>query len=525
MLILRIRQAECALTDGRLDEAFELAQADDVRGHRRGQELTGRVVRAFVRRGGDHLVALRFTEAMDDCRKAARLAGSTAEIAHLRAEIARAMVARQHLDQEQGRLIATARRRIDDGEFSMGQRLLDEAAEQTGRVGTLKQEAALRRDALDSACGKVQAAIDRDDWSKAIEELLSARKQKLTGVRLSELAGHLTKLVLGRIRVNIAGGRLDLADNQMRRLQPLAGEQVDAQELAKVLRYCHQAARLIERGRVQQAGRIFRRLSSILPDVAWVDQAVRDCRSATEALEMLTAGPVGLLCPEDAEGLDLTSHEKFEDVSVGERRQELVEEVPAAQALPEKFLIQADGVGSFLVVRGDAVTVGPISSAERPQVGLLADPSLPVATIERTDQDYFLRCERPVMVNEKPTTEKLLVDGDRIALAPRCRWRFLRPNAASGTAVMAMSGARLPQADTRKVILLDREIVIGPGPTAHIRVDQCEQGAVLHVRDGRLLCRSDMPALVGGRPIGPDDAIPMDAPVQIGPISLVFKAV
>ena len=38
---LRIRQAETALAGGRLDEAYELARARDVRAHRNGQRLIG----------------------------------------------------------------------------------------------------------------------------------------------------------------------------------------------------------------------------------------------------------------------------------------------------------------------------------------------------------------------------------------------------------------------------------------------------------------------------------------------------
>ena len=62
-MILRIRQAECALADGRLDEAFELADRHDVRSHRRGQRLVGRLVRSLVDRGRKHLDAGRIAEA------------------------------------------------------------------------------------------------------------------------------------------------------------------------------------------------------------------------------------------------------------------------------------------------------------------------------------------------------------------------------------------------------------------------------------------------------------------------------
>ena len=192
--------------------------------------------------------------------------------------------------------------------------------------------------------------------------------------------------------------------------------------------------------------------------------------------------------------------------------------------LPGKFFIQMDGVGSFLVVRSYVVTFGPVSSSSRPKVGLVADPSLPTVRIERTDEDYFLRCEQKVMVNDRSSTEKLLADGDRIALSPRCRWRFRRPNPASTSAMLAMSSARLPQGDTRTVILLDREIIVGPGPGAHIRADQCDQTAVLHVRGDRLLCRSASPVMASGRPIESAQGIRLDVPVQIGTMRLVVTS-
>jgi hypothetical protein len=53
-----------------------------------------------------------------------------------------------------------------------------------------------------------------------------------------------------------------------------------------------------------------------------------------------------------------------------------------------------------------------------PDVALVAEPGAPVATIERTDDDYFVRSAL-VQVNDKPTTSKLLMTGDRIALSPR----------------------------------------------------------------------------------------------------------
>jgi hypothetical protein len=126
-----------------------------------------------------------------------------------------------------------------------------------------------------------------------------------------------------------------------------------------------------------------------------------------------------------------------------------------------------------------------------------------------------------VQVNGKPTTRKLLIDGDKIMLSRRCRLRFGLPHAASTTAMLDLSGTRLPTGDARRVILLDRSIVIGPGASSHIRADQLAEPIVLNVRDGRLFCTSSQAVTVGDRPIDRMAGIPMDAQVRVGPASFV----
>ena len=87
--------------------------------------------------------------------------------------------------------------------------------------------------------------------------------------------------------------------------------------------------------------------------------------------------------------------------------------------------------------------------------------------------------------------------------------------------MLSLTGARLPRGDARRVILLDRELILGPGPTAHIRVDELSGPVVLHVRDGRLCCRSREAVRVDGRPAHPQAAIAMETRVEIGPVSMV----
>ena len=194
-------------------------------------------------------------------------------------------------------------------------------------------------------------------------------------------------------------------------------------------------------------------------------------------------------------------------------------------AIPDRFMLHIDTVGGFLVLRQPRISIGPISSSRHPDLPLLAEAGLPVITIERQEEDYFLSSETPVRVNEVPVQRKLLSDGDRISLGPRCQLRFTLPSAASTSAVLHLSGCRLPNGDARRVILMDKSIVLGPGTSAHIRADQMPSPAVLHIRDGRLLVRSATEVKVNDRPVDERTGIPVGACACIGPISLAVAAV
>jgi hypothetical protein len=95
---------------------------------------------------------------------------------------------------------------------------------------------------------------------------------------------------------------------------------------------------------------------------------------------------------------------------------------------------------------------------------------------------------------------------------------FARPSPASATALIHLSGARLAKADIRSVILLDRELIIGPGPNAHIRCDEMSDSAIIQARDGKLYCQSPLGILIDGVAASPNSALPQNATITIGPM-------
>ena len=515
VVILKIKQAECALADKRLDEAFELASDAAVRLHRDGQRLIGQLTKALVQRGQAHLAADRHTEALADCDKAGRCGGNLPEVAQLRLAITQALAGQQHAQQQQAEALATVRRHLDNGRLSMGEQALADLDSDSPRREPLERELAARRTAVDSALARVQLAVEQADWDTAINELLNARRAQAPSPRVLEWGVKLTTLVTQHIRQAIHQGRIDQARMWLHRLAPLADRSASTEELARILQQCGRAIEAIQQGQPRQAGLILQQLAAVVPEAPWIEAALGQARQVADNLEALHAGPLGLLTFANAAPLDQPGPHAPPPGPALDAAWPGPAVVPQREddsALPKRFVMQVDGVGSFLVFRQGRITIGPVSSSRQTDLGLMADPSLPVATIERVDEDYFLRCERPIMVNGKPATSKLLINGDEIALSARCRLRFSVPNAASTTAILLLSGTRLPQTDARRIILLDRDMIVGPGPAAHVRADQSPETTVLHLRAGRLVCRTFA------------DGIPLGVPVQIGAVSLVLTA-
>ena len=527
MLILRIRQAECALADGRLDEAFEIAQVDEVRRHRHGQRLIGRLARAMIRRGQENLAAKRFQPALLDCNKAEKLAGAAADVAQLRAAICDAMMKDQQDYQQKALRVAQAKRQIDNGWLSVGGRILEEASSGDGRAQMVRQELAAARLQAEDAVVKAELALQRGDLEEAMEIVRATGLGQTKNGRTGDLLGQIKVQTTERIRSDLEQGRIDRAAAFAKRVVVPGKDGTEVVELIEALARCRQAAEYVAAGKPASALPLLRQVKMVCPSARWLDGAISDIKRAAEAYEELEAGPLGLTLTDATPIMDTgNSDAQAALASANHREQKIVMREQAMPAiggdpLPSKFVMQIDGVGSFLVFRDAYVTVGPISSSARPMLGLMADPNLPAITIERMDGDYFVRSDKPVDVNGQSVGEAMLRDGDRISLSPRCVIRFHLPNPASTTALLTISGGRLPRPDIRQVVLMDRDILVGPYANNHIRTDQLKDVVALFAQNGRLLCRAKDSILVDGRGFDPGVGLAVGKPIEIGRLSMV----
>jgi len=529
VLILRIKQAETALADGRLDEAFEIARSEQIRRHYRGQKLIGKLSQALAKRGRENFDAERLQDALADCSKAEKLAGNTDEVAALRSDICSKMEQKRLQDQHNTLNLAQAKRNIQAGWISAGEKILENASENNSQANMVMQQVNLARMQIDEVIAKAENALNKNDLENAIEIIQQADIVDNKNEKVIEMVFKIKTSSIEKIKTDFNNGRIDLARSLWEKLSPIANSTSDMSELGLVLNYCQKASAHLAAGNPRQAAAILKKVKVICPNANWINSVIEQSLKAADTLDELAASPLGL------EMDDITLENNFTDNKRSVKRT-ISHDDPTSPGVPNRlsgntqkdfslssrFVMQVDGVGSFLVLRENKVTIGPVSSSMQPVIGLMADPNLPVATIERIEDDYFIRSSKPIKVNDTNVTDKLLVDGDRIAFSSRCTMKFHIPNPASTTAVLQLTGTRLGRADIREVILMGRDILIGQTSGNHITTSSLEQTITMYAQNGKLLCKSKDRVLVNDTPISSSEGIPVDKQVRIGQISFVI---
>jgi len=525
---LRVKQAQFALADGRLDEAHDLLSRDLVRSHRHGQRLATKLVKAYVKRGGGHLKAGRLHEALADCQKAGCVGGDAKEVAELRRRVVEQLENKRRESDRHDMALAGAQRHAREGFVSAGVAILKEVGGDSTRIEQAQQDMSLQRAKADTALDRAESALDGADYAAAGHHLAEAHRVRPFDKRADALINRLSHEASAKARDAIVRGRMDTAAALLRAVGPVAGERLEVGELKEVVRQVAQASSALDRADARSVGRALRRVKAFMPDAKWVDEALGRAEQIISSHDALEAGPLGLMSDGYASHAQAsqaarahTSIDTRATTPIAYHHGDIQANRGSHDVLPKHFLIQVDGAGSAYTTLSSTLTIGPVSSRQRPQIGLIADPGVPVVTIERVQEDYFLRGSGRVKVNGKPGNDRLLSDGDKIELSPRCRFKFRLPHAASTTAVLELTGTRMVRGDVKRIVLLDKQMMLGSGPACHLRAEGVDEPIILHTRGGRLVCQSPQPVLVGGEAYDPAAGVAMDTPVHVG--AVVFR--
>ena len=510
MFALKIKQAETAISDGRLEEACQLLSQPEVRAHRRGQALIAEVIRRLQQRIEQHLVQRQFEAALEDCHRALTLGGNQPDLERLRSQAAEQLARRERQQAQQLELLQMAQQRLAQGELSLGQQWCGQLPEDASRRADLSAQIQRQREEAEAASARAQQAWARQAVQDTVEALRKAQQWAPHHRMLQALKGQVLEQLCGQARDALQQGQLARAQSLVALGCSLDPQQLQVVDTVGLLQRAQQAAQQIDRADFAAAWESLRVLGQMLPEATWIPQALDWAQQAQQARQALRGCPLfSFTSPADpTQGLPPPAATRH----LGSRP-------AAAGSLPSRLLVQVDGAGRFLVLRQSSVRLGSRRDSAMTAVDIDwsgGDPLEPVV-LERIEDDYFLRGTGSVRVNGQAVTSALLADGDRLLIGSRGAVKFLLPCAASRSAVLRFSGLRLHPPDARGVILMDDAIVIAPTSQAHIQVRELQRGFVLFLRQERLYIRD----LEGGADPGTAQEVQICQPLSLGSANLV----
>ena len=484
ILPLRIKKAEVALADGRLEEAYQQAIREDVRDHRKGQRLLTKLTKAYTKRARVHLDAGNPVAAFADADRAARLAGNQPDVVELREMAQVELNSYERAKQARHQKLAAAKRCMATGDYSLGAKICKDVDDGNTVVG-LMQDAELNRRMVETAVNRGKQALKSKQWGSALDAVDEAMRMQPSNQEVGELLQQVTSQVVQHTRQTIAKGRLDQAELLLGRLQRHASDNIEVGELARVVKQCRQVSRITRSVEVGSVVSELKTLKQIIPDARWLDAAIKDAETVVRSVENLRTGPLGSLLS-TADQDTVVPYEATADTPRSKPPMQVYEATPV---LPETFLLHLDGTGSVLVTRKSSVSIGTQGRSRRVDVPIQGQLGLPTMNIERMDEDYFFTSDQAVTINGKQTTSTLLSGQEQMRIGRRGSMQFSLPNAASTSAVLDFAGVRLGTGNARRVILMDDSLVIGPQPSAHIQSLSLERAMVVHWKDGTLKIR------------------------------------
>ncbi len=486
-----LTSAERAMSDGLYEEALAIASADDLKGHRQVEQLLGRLAELLLRRGQERLLSKRFDEALADFDRAGRCGHESAKVSEWRERAHKAMEDEMRLAGNQKEALAVAKERLGAGSLAGARDALGRAPIDDPDAQSLSRAITGQAERSAAALAAAKSAFNEEDFASAVRHFKTARSLhgKLEG--LAEFESDLVDEIVKRVRDAMAGGGgLALARRLHGLLEDVGRSRPGRIELDEALKLAESAARCLGEDRYAKAGVLLGRLAQLVPDIAWIKSAREHLEGLEKSRRALLEGPLGMLC-----GLS-TSRAGDEPALNGTitavPRPAAPREAPPLRAddglIPRRLLLRIDGVGSFLLLRGDRVGIGRAGSRTA-DLELVSDLSERHAEIIRAGEDYFVVSMGGVDLAGRQVEHALLQDGDRIRLGKRVRLTFRRPSLKSNSAALDLGEGVRTTGDCRRVILWGGPLLLGNTRECHVQLAERTGGMILMERDGQVVLR------------------------------------
>jgi len=525
LLFVRLRAAENALRDDRLDEAYRLASAPDIREHRRGAAVLAALTDRFIERARNHFRADRFTEAFMDLDRAEAGGVKKEEIAELRGHINTVTTEQRRQEQSRRDRLEAAKRRIEGGSLVAGREILERASKHDRDAQQMRREADDRMADLKNVVAQAEKLISQGQLAAAAERLRKARSLDAHNEAVIRVTNRLCSQVFDNTRAAIQDGRLARASDELKCLGKLGEELPARRELNDMLAIAQQATKSLNAHAYAEARRHLMSLARLLPKSAWVDAAIQSLEQMEDLKTALVAGPLGERLSLDI-GASANRVRIMEDAGDGPKDRKrglddtvvIPDRVRTTGTLQDHLLLLVDGGGSYLILRSPHASVGRVASNNPADIPIFSDVAERHANVSRVDDDYFLFSAKDVEVGGQKTKHHLLRDGDRVVMGRKAKFTFRLPSRKSPTAVLDLSDTTKMPNDVRRIILFHQQATIGAGANAHVRCHHAGRSLVLFERNGSLWMRQRNDGHADTEPV----ELRLGEPVELGGVSLVL---
>jgi hypothetical protein len=485
---MRLRAAEKALRDGRIDEAYRLASAPDLREHKRSVAVIASLGEKFLERAREHYRNDKFTEAMMDLDRAQAGGYAPAEVDELRGYVKVVSAEQQRQDVSRHRRIDAVQKRIERGSLAAGRDILEQAGEHDVEAKDLRRKVDERAGDASRNVEHAERLLKAGQLSEAAQRVRRARTIDAQSEAVAQIEARVCDAVLKNAANALREGNLHRASNELACLGDLGKSLPQRRELNELLAIAVEAGQCFSRHAYGEAKQKAMSLARKLPKARWVEKAVQDLSELEQLHTDLAAGPLADRVNIARSGIEQRKKPATKPASL--------DDTAGMPALGQqgrghdKLLLLVDGGGSYLIVRSPQASIGRAASDTPADVPLFSDVAERHANVARVDDGYFIFSAKDIEVGRRMTKHELLRDGDRVVLGKKAKFTFRLPSRRSTTAVLDLSDTTKMPNDVRRVVLLDHHATIGSGSKAHITCRHLGPTLVLFERDGGLWIRA-----------------------------------
>ena len=289
----RLKAAENALKEGRLDEAYRLAIQPDLREHRRGAAVLATLTEKFIERARNSYREDRFREALMDLDRAEAGGVMKDEIAELRGYVQ--TVAAEHERREDSRRdrLNAAVKRIEGGSLAAGRDMLERAAVEDHAAQEARRKAEERAEDARRTIEHAERLLKAGQVAGAAERVRKAKAMDTHNDNVTRLEVELCRKAMENARAAIVEGKLGRAADELTCVGDLGRSLPGRRELADLLAMAREASSSVLAHQYGEARRIVMSLARRLPEAEWLKTAVEQLKQLDDVHTALCAGPLG----------------------------------------------------------------------------------------------------------------------------------------------------------------------------------------------------------------------------------------